>query len=37
MTKEEWETLGVQTPGLTQDLIVPIAAADIEAIETTAK
>ena len=34
MTREEWETLGVQTHGLPPDLIVPIAAADIEAIET---
>jgi hypothetical protein len=34
MTKEEWETLGVQTHGLTPDLIVPITAADLEAIET---
>ena len=33
-TKEEWETLGVQTFGLTQDLFVPIAAAGIGAIET---
>ena len=33
MTSEEWETLGVQTYGLTSDLIVPIAAADLEAIE----
>jgi hypothetical protein len=34
MTSEEWETLGVQTYGLPPDLIVPIAAADLEAIET---
>ena len=34
MTREEWETLGVQTHGLPPDLIVPIAAADLEAIET---
>lgn len=34
MTSEEWETLGVQTYGLPLDLIVPIAAADLEAIET---
>jgi len=34
MTREEWETLGVQTHGLPLDLIVPIAAADLEAIET---
>lgn len=34
MTSEEWERLGVQTHGLTRDLIVPIAAADPEAIET---
>ena len=34
MTREEWETLGVQTYGLPPDLIVPIAAADLEAIET---
>ncbi len=33
MTVEEWETLGVQTYGLTQDLFVPIAAADLETIE----
>jgi len=33
ITTEEWEALGVQTYGLTPDLIVPIAAADIEAIE----
>ena len=33
MTCAEWETLGVQTHGLSQDLIVPIAAADTEAIE----
>ena len=34
MTREEWEMLGVQTHGLPPDLIVPIAAADLEAIET---
>ena len=34
MTSEEWETLGVQTYGLPPDLIVPIAAADLEAIGT---
>jgi len=34
MTREDWENLGVQTYGLTSDLIVPIAAADLEAIET---
>jgi hypothetical protein len=34
MTREEWETLGVQTHGLPPDLIVPIAAADLEAIES---
>ncbi len=34
MTNEEWETLGVQTYGLPSDLIVPIAAANLEAIET---
>jgi len=34
MTKEEWEALGVQTHGLPSDLIVPIAAASLEAIET---
>ena len=34
MMSEEWETLGVQTYGLPPDLIVPIAAADLEAIET---
>ena len=34
MTSAKWETLGVQTHGLTRDLIVPIAAADLEAIET---
>ena len=33
MTSSEWETLGVQTHGLTRDLIVPIAATDLEAIE----
>jgi hypothetical protein len=31
---EKWETLGVQSYGLTSDLIVPIAAADLAAIET---
>lgn len=34
MTSEEWERLGVQTYGLPPDLIVPIAAADLEAIAT---
>jgi hypothetical protein len=34
MTSEEWDALGVQTHGLPPDLIVPIAAADLEAIET---
>jgi len=34
MTHAEWEKLGVQTHGLTQDLVVPIAAADPETIET---
>lgn len=34
MTKKEWEALGVQTFGLPSDLTVPIAAADLEAIET---
>ena len=33
MTSAEWETLGVQTHGPPRDLIVPIAAADSEAIE----
>lgn len=33
MTTEDWENLNVQTFGLTSDLIVPIAAADLEAIE----
>jgi hypothetical protein len=33
MTNKEWESLGVQTYGLTQDLIVPVAAADTETIE----
>jgi hypothetical protein len=34
MTTDEWEALGVQTFGLTRDLIVPIAAADLETIDT---
>lgn len=34
MTREECETLGVQTYGLSPDLIVPIAAVDLESIET---
>lgn len=34
MKSAEWETIGVQTYGLPRDLIVPIAAADAEAIET---
>lgn len=34
MTGEEWEMLGVQTRGLPADLIVPIAATSLEAIET---
>jgi hypothetical protein len=34
MTRDEWEALGVQTHGLGPDLIVPIAAADLAAIET---
>ena len=34
MTIEEWKALDVQTFGLPPDLIVPIAAVDIEAIET---
>lgn len=34
MTKEGWEALGVQTHGLPSDLVVPIAAADLQAIET---
>ena len=34
MTKEQWERLDVQTHGLSPDLFVPIAAKDIEAIET---
>ena len=33
MTIEDWEALGVQTYGLTPDLIVPVAAADLDAIE----
>ena len=33
MTAEDWEALGVQTYGLTPDLFVPIAAANLEAIE----
>lgn len=33
MTLEEWRALGVQTYGLTRDLIVPIAAIDLETIE----
>ena len=32
--REKWEELGVQSYGLTSDLIVPIAAADLAAIET---
>lgn len=34
MTAEEWAALGVQIYGLTADLLVPIAAADLTAIET---
>ncbi len=34
MTSEQWETLGVQTYGLSPDLTVPITAADLETIET---
>lgn len=34
MTSAERETLGIKTHGLPQDLFVPIAAADLEAIET---
>lgn len=34
MTNVEWEALGVQTHGLSSDLIVPIAAANLEAIES---
>ena len=34
MTTEEWETLRVQTFGLTPDLFVPIAAADLETIDS---
>ncbi len=33
MTTEEWEALGVHTFGLTPDLFVPIAAADLETID----
>ena len=33
MTRKEWETLGVQTHGLPPDLFVPIAAAELEAVE----
>lgn len=33
MTSSEWEKIGVQTYGLPRDLIVPIAAVDVDAIE----
>lgn len=33
MTRQEWKALGVQTYGLSPDLFVPIAAANIESIE----
>ncbi len=34
MMSEQWEALSVQTYGLSPDLFVPVAAADLDAIET---